>query len=76
MAQHKRDDVFHIVRRHKIKSLNGRERLGAAEQGHGRARTAAQHEVVMLPRGVNDLHDVADDLFIHMNLANRLLAGR
>ena len=51
MPKHIGDDVFDIVRHDKIEALNGRERLGATQQRHGGARTAAQNNVVMFARG-------------------------
>ena len=42
MAEDVRGDLFDIIGHHKIKAAHGRKRLGATEQRHRGARTAAQ----------------------------------
>ena len=75
MAEDVRQHLFDVVRQHKGIAIDGGKSLRATRQGHGRARTAAEHDVEMLARGAHDFDDVAGNFFVHAHLPNGLLAG-
>jgi hypothetical protein len=67
MSENGLDHALDVIGQYEVTALDGRERLAGTEKCDRGPRAAAQVNVVMRPRSLDDIEDVLANLVVHVN---------